>query len=202
MYDLNKFYENLTTILSRPIDFTCENVYLDLATFTNYKVNLILEKINIPPLENPLIDATFLIVNSMKSCHLTQTKLGINELLKSFLLHITPDNQEKCAECYSDFLYEIFLNSLQDTYPYTDLLWTYFGDCFHTVALILVENGYIEGSDIFLKKIALMGKIAAQKGLHTSNIQHFLHTLEVRAYELKFDDLANSAKNYRFNLEN
>jgi hypothetical protein len=46
-----------------------------------------------------------------------------------------------------------------------------------------------------------MGKSAAQKGLHTSSIQHFLHNLEIRAREEGFTELADSAKNHRFNLE-
>ena len=46
-----------------------------------------------------------------------------------------------------------------------------------------------------------MGKIAAQKGLHTSSIQEFLHTLELRAQELGYEDLGATAKNHRFNLE-
>lgn len=201
MSNLNQFHKNITTILARPINFTLKDAYLDLADLSDYKTALHKEEIDTAPLDNPLIDATSLIVKSMKSCHLTHTKLGINELLKSFLCNIDSDNQEKCAEMYSDFLYELFLYCIQDVFPYTDLLWNYLGNCFHTVSLILVEKGYVNACDILLKKISIMGKVAAQKGLHTSNIQHFLYTLEVRASELNYTDIASLAENYRFNLE-
>jgi hypothetical protein len=64
-----------------------------------------------------------------------------------------------------------------------------------------LEKGYLKGCEIFLQQIAAMGKTAAQRGLHTSSIQHFLHTLELRAKELNCDELAAAAKNHRFNLE-
>ena len=38
--------------------------------------------------------------------------------------------------------------------------------------MFLIEEGYIDGCQVFIKD-CYMGKIAAQKGLHTSSIQNF-----------------------------
>lgn len=175
--------------------------YLDLAQVTDFS-NLNLEDTkNIPPDEDPIGEATFLIIESMKECHLTITKIGINELLKAFLRLVESKHEKECTELFSEYIFEIFLYSLKNDYPFTDLLWNYLSNCFHVVTQYLLEQGYIEGCQIFLQQIAAMGKAAAQKGLHTSTIQHFLHTLELRARELDYPELAAAAKNHRFNLE-
>ena len=67
--------------------------------------------------------------------------------------------------------------------------------------MFLIEEGFVEGCKMFLSSVATMGKTAAQKGLHTSSIQEFLHTLELRAQELGHQALGAEAKNHRFNLE-
>jgi hypothetical protein len=195
------FASAIQELLSRPFSLEKDGEYLDLAQISSINKELLLKKVNIPPQPNPIAEAVSLVIETMKGCHLTRTKIGINEILKTYLLIINHENEKECTELFSGYLYEIYLYSLQKNYPYTDLLWNYLSNCFHVVSLYLVEAGYVEGCKIFLQQIATMGKMAAQKGLHTSSIQHFLHTLELKAQELGFTEFAAVAKNHRFNLE-
>jgi len=201
LISLIDFASTIRELFSQPFCSPLEGNYLDLAQVTDLNKIDLEKKIHILPEPNPIAEATFLIIQSMKECHLTQTKIGVNELLKAYLNVINKDHEKECSEVFSDYLFEIYLYSLQKNYPYTDLLWNYLSNCFHVVSQYLLESGYVRGCEIFLQQIAAMGKTAAQKGLHTSSIQHFLHTLELRAGELGYSDLAAAAKNHRFNLE-
>jgi len=201
MLSIIDFTRKIHEILSRPFCMPKSSKYLDLAEISDFNKIHLEESISILPDEDPIAEATFLIIQSMKDFHLAQTKIGVNELLKAYLKIIDTEHEEECTEIFSNYIFEIYLYSLQKNYPYTDLLWNYLSNCFHVVSQYLLENGYIKGCEIFLQKIATMGKTAAQKGLHTSSIQHFLHTLELRAKELDYNELAAVAKNHRFNLE-
>lgn len=202
MCNIVQFTSNLQEILARPWDLTEEkSEYLDLSQTTRLNKDILLEKIDILPDYNPLAEAVNLVIKAMQENHLTRIKLGINEILKAYLRDINEQNQKKCTEIYINSIYEIYLYSLQKDFPYTDLLWGYLSNCFHTVSLFLVEIHFEEGCKGFLQMVATMGKTAAQKGLHTSSIQHFLHNIEIRAQELGFENLAAEAKNHRFNLE-
>lgn len=201
MLSIIDFTKEVQSILSRPLCLPRSGKYLDLAQISDFNKICLEESAGFLPEEDPIAEVTFLIIQSMKEFHLAQTKIGINELLKAYLRIITTDHEEECTELFSDYIFEIYLYSLQKNYPYTDLLWNYLSNCFHVVSQYLLEKGYIKGCEIFLQKIATMGKTAAQKGLHTSSIQHFLHTLELRAGELGYTELAAVAKNHRFNLE-
>jgi len=206
MNTLVNFAKSIQELLALPLDIKKESNYLDLSQNTlsqNTPIdkNTLLEKIKTLPEENPLAEAVFLVIQTMEQNHLTKAKIGINEIFKAYLRNIDQENQKECTEIFTDYFFEIYLYSLQKCFPYTDLFWSYLSSCFHTVSQYLVETGCIEGCEVFLQKIAAMGKTAAQKGLHTSNIQHLLHTLELRARELGYDELANTAKNHRFNLE-
>jgi hypothetical protein len=80
-------------------------------------------------------------------------------------------------------------------------MWDYLSRCFDTVGQFLVEQKLDRGCLVFLNDVSSMGKTSAGKGLHTSLIQHLFHNLELQARKEGFDELADSAKNYRFNLE-
>lgn len=201
MSTIQEFIKTIQEYFQSPIQVTEQCAYLDLSINKKITKELLLEKKDIYPDQNPIADGVCLIIKTMRDCHLSQTKLGINELLKAYLLNIDEDNQERCTEIFLDYLNEIYLYSLKDSFPYTDLLWGYLSQCFFPIAMFLLEEGYVLGCQIFLLKVTAMGKIAAQKGLHTSSIQEFLHTLELRAQELGHDDFKAIAKNHRFNLE-
>jgi len=201
MLSIIDFTKEIQEILAKPLCLPKSGRYLDLAQVSDFTKVHLEESLGILPDEDPIAEATFLIIQSMKEYHLAQTKIGINELLKAYLKLINTEHEEECTDLFADYIFEIYLYSLQKDYPYTDLLWNYLSNCFHIVSQYLLENGYIKGCEIFLQKIAAMGKTAAQKGLHTSSIQHFLHTLELRAKELDYNELAAIAKNHRFNLE-
>ncbi|MFZ5944322.1 MAG: hypothetical protein ACOYVD_09445 [Bacillota bacterium] len=201
MSNIVDFASNIKELLSQTFNFNKETKYLDLAEVTTLDKELLLKLDKISPEQHPVAEAKFLIIKTMKDCNLTQTKIGINELLKAFLKTIEKDNEKICTETFTECIFEIYLYSLQKDYPFTDLVWSYLSNCFHVVSQFLVEEGYVAGCEIFLQHIAAMGKTAAQKGLHTSSIQHFLHTLEMRAQELELPELAAVAKNHRFNLE-
>ncbi|MGI6225383.1 MAG: hypothetical protein ACOYJ1_03925 [Peptococcales bacterium] len=201
MFSIIDYTTKIQQILAQPLCLPGANQYLDLAQVTDFNKIPLKEKDNVLPEADPIAEATFLIIQTMQACYLALTKIGINELLKAYLRLITSENQEECTKVFSNYIFEIYLYSLKKDYPYTDLLWKYLSNCFHVISQYLLEEGYVEGCEIFLQDIASMGKLAAQKGLHTSSIQHFLHTLELRAKELNYNELAAVAKNHRFNLE-
>lgn len=201
MQSIFDFTRNIQETLAKPLCLPKTNKYLDLALVTNFNEINLEEGNNNQPDEDPIAEATHIIIETMKNCNFTLTKIGVNEFLKAYLRLICSETEKECTELFSDYLMEIYLYSLQRDYPYTDLLWNYLSNSFHVVSQYLLEKGYIEGCQIFLQQIANMGKAAAQKGLHTSTIQHFLHTLELRAKELDCPELAAAAKNHRFNLE-
>lgn len=174
--------------------------YLDISQITRADEEALrTAKGRLPP-PDPLVHALAMILETMKNSPFALTRLGINELLKSFLYRVNAENQEACSEKYLSSVYEIFLSMLKD-YPFEELLWEYLSQCFDTISKYLIARRLAKGCQVFLDKVALMGKAAAGHGLHTSSIQHFLHNLEVKAREEGFEELADSAKNHRFNLE-
>lgn len=201
MSTIQEFLKTLQGCFQAPLNIPEENTYLDLSLTKRITAELLTQNKDLLPAQDLIAEGVCLVIETLKDCHLTKAKLGINELLKAYLLNINEENQEKVTEIFLDYLYEIYLYSLKDSFPYTDLLWGYLSQCFFPIAMFLIEEGYIEGCQVFLLKTAYMGKIAAQKGLHTSSIQEFLHTLELRAQELGYEDLGATAKNHRFNLE-
>lgn len=200
-YDTSLYVENLQKILSEPLCIQGNPQYLDISSSQLIEDELLREaKDQVPP-SDPLIKALGLILESMEKGPFDLTRFGINELLKSYLFKVNEENQEYCTMCYLNCIYQIYLYGLMEYYPFTDLLWEYLSLCFHAMGIYLVDHKLDKGCHVFLNKVSTMGKLAAQKGLHTSSIQHFLHNLEIRANESGFPDLADNAKNHRFNLE-
>lgn len=177
------------------------NGYLDISDINTVNKDSLQEARNILPADDPLTNALGLILTTMHQGPLVVTKMAINELLKSYLFQINNENQEACTQKYLTCVYEVFLVMITQNYPYQELLWEYLSQCFNTISSYLIKQRLVDGCQAFLDKVAAMGKSAAQHGLHTSTIQHFLHNLEVRAQEQEFTELADSAKNHRFNLE-
>jgi len=174
--------------------------YLDISLINRVNESTLQEaKHKLPP-SDPLVNTLALILATMQGGPFDFTRLSINEFLKSYLCQINEENQEACTQKYLNCVYEIYLTMLKG-YPFQELLWEYLSQCFNTISKYLIEQRLAEGCQVFLNKVATMGKSAAGQGLHTSSIQHFLHNLEVRAREEDFVELADSARNHRFNLE-
>lgn len=175
--------------------------YLDISSINKVNEQTLRGAMNKLPPPDPLINALALILTTMQGGPFDFTRLSINELLKSYLYQVTTENQEACTQKYLNCVYEIYLCMIAQGYPFQELLWEYLSQCFNTISKYLIEHRLAEGCQVFLNKVATMGKSAAGQGLHTSSIQHFLHNLEVRAREEGFMELADSARNHRFNLE-
>lgn len=200
-YNPASFVARLQKILAEPMGLEEAGVYLDISTTSQIDRDVLQTSAQGLPPSQPLIQVLAIILLTMARGPFDLTRLGINELLKSYLQQVNIENQEFYTQAYIDCIYQIYLFNLAGDYPFKDLLWEYLSKCFITVGRFLVEQGLVEGCQIFLNRVSTMGKSAAQKGLHTSSIQSFLHNLEVRAREEGFDELADSAKNHRFNLE-
>lgn len=197
-----EFTINLQKILAKPIPTVKECPYIDLANIPNpLDKNKLLQGINQVPPANPLDEAFCYVLSALRFGYLDLVKIGTNEMLKAFLIQINEENQEPLTKVIMSKIQQLFLYSYQNAFPYNDLLWEYLSLCFDTVCFYLVEMGMERGCEIFLNTVASLGKLAAQKGLHTSSLQHFLHNLEVRAREQNLNDLAHIAKNHRFNIE-
>jgi len=185
-----------------PYTFTTEqDGYLDISQINTVNEQTLQEAINQLPPADPLVNVLSMIRSAMLGSPFALTRFGINELLKSYLNQINKENQEACTQKYLDIVFEIYLCMIAPGYPFQELLWEYLSQCFNTISKYLIEHCLVDGCQVFLNKVATMGKSAAGHGLHTSSIQHFLHNLEIRAREEGFLELADSAKNHRFNLE-
>lgn len=199
--DTCSFVKELQSVLSQPLCLEGNPTYLDISItkeITDEDLNKSKENC---PITDPLTTALSMVLDTMRWGPFQYTSLGINELLKSYLLQIQDNNQEDCTKCYMSCIYQIYLAGILKEYPYTDLFWEHLSQCFDTVSKYLIQHKLNKGCQVFLNKVSKMGKRAAQKGLHTSSIQHFLHNMEIWAREEGFIELADSAKNHRFNLE-
>ncbi|MDD2402159.1 MAG: hypothetical protein PHI90_10800 [Clostridia bacterium] len=200
-YDSFLFVKKLQEILSQPPCFENNTSYLDLGQVSSIDDTKLETTFGHIPPSDPLTKALGYILQSMRRKPFTLTKLGINELLKSYLYHINTDNQKVFTTCYLGCIEQIFLSCLSKNYPFTNLLWEYLSRCFNTVSEYLVAHKLEQGCQVFLDKVSCISKTAAQEGLHTSLIQYFLHNLEIWAREEGYIELADNAKNYRFNIE-
>lgn len=200
-YNPAPFVAGLQKIFTEEMYWEENTDYLDISASSQINRDALETALRIVPPPQPLIQALAIILLTMEQGPFDLTRLGINELLKSYLRQVNKENQGFCTQAYLNCIYQIYLFNLTGDYPFKDLLWEYLSRCFTTVGRFLVEQSLVEGCQIFLNQVSTMGKSAAQKGLHTSSIQSFLHSLEVRAREEGFTELADSAQNHRFNLE-
>lgn len=199
-YDTALFVWKLQEILDQPLCLDNPR-YLDLSVTKEATKELLQNAANQPPLSDPLIRVLGLILETMTKGPFELTRLGVNELLKSYLSRVQKENEAPCTRCYLDCIYQLYLYSLLEHYPYPDLFWESLSRYFDAVSRYLIENKLADSCEIFLKKVSAMGKFAALKGLPTSSLQHFLHNIEIWAREEGFPELADSARNHRFNLE-
>ncbi|WP_028306903.1 hypothetical protein [Desulfitibacter alkalitolerans] len=150
---------------------------------------------------DPLSEAFCLIINELNRNKLDKGKMGINELLKFYLRKVQKDNQVGCTHLFMTRIKYIFLYSLLDSFPFTELLWRYMCKCIQPVGFYLLEKQLNEACLIYSDYISIIGKTAARHGLPTDKLQHFLRMTEVKALEVGLDKLAGHVKNHRHNIE-
>jgi len=151
--------------------------------------------------EDPLSAVTEVILEQIRYARLDKVKLGINELLKSYVLAVNETCDERFTDHYLRQVLLIFKRCLMQDFPYPDEVWNYLGTCLQTVALYLMDRSFFKAAGLVVEYLAHMGKTAARRGLPTASTQSCLRTLENRANELGHAALAAKAKNVRFNLE-
>lgn len=151
--------------------------------------------------DDPLAAAVEVIMEQIRYARLDKVKLGINELLKNYILTVDESCDERLADRYLHQIQLIFKRCLMQDFPYPDEVWNYLGACLQTVGLCLMNQSFFKAAELVVEYIAHMGKTAARHGLPTASTQSCLRTLENRAGELGRTALAAKAKNVRFNLE-
>lgn len=196
-----QFIKELKAIMTQPLCLSKSPAYLDIAFDKNISSEMLYSDECFLPPNDPLIQIQAVILQTMQSGPFEYTRLGINELLKSYLKCVNKENAEPCTRCYFEGLYQLYLFSLLESYPYTELFWEYFNQCFDSVGNYLIKNMLVFACEEFLHKVSLMGTKAAQKNLPTGSLQHTFHKIEIWARTNGFFELADKAKNYRFNLE-
>lgn len=199
--DTITFVENLQKVLSQTLCLNENPLYIDLSIHNEITKEMLEQYRGQLPPSDPLTQALALILATMEKGPFELTRLGINELLKSYIFVVQKENEEVCTRSYLNCIYQIYLFGLSEHYPYTDIFWENLILCFDTISRYLINQSLLKASQVFLNKVSTMGKRAAQQGLHTSSIQHSLHNMEIWAREEGFEELADSAKNHRFNLE-
>lgn len=153
------------------------------------------------PPDDPLAAAVEVILEQIRYARLDKVKLGINELLKNYVLTVDESCDEQLAGRYLHQVQLIFKRCLMQDFPYQDEVWNYLGACLQTVGLYLMNCTFFKAAELVVEYIDHMGKTAARRGLPTASTQSCLRTLENRAGELGHSALAARAKNARFNLE-
>jgi hypothetical protein len=196
-----QFIEELKKHLVEPLCLSFENAYVDLATIQRINFDILSVDENYLPPHNSLIQVLAIILQTMQDGPFEFTRLGVNELLKSYLRKLSPENEQVCTLCYLECIYQLSLYGLLEHYPYTNLFWDYLSKCLNTISKYLIEQKSVYACQVFLYKVSLMGKDAAQKNLHTGSIQQIFHNIEIWAHSEGYYELADSAKNKRFNLE-
>ncbi|PKM90682.1 MAG: hypothetical protein CVU87_01590 [Firmicutes bacterium HGW-Firmicutes-12] len=196
-----QFLEDLKKHLVEPLCLSKDNTYVDLATNQRIEFDLLSVDENYLPPNDPLIQVLAIILQTMQEGPFEFTRLGVNELLKSYLRRVNTDNEQSCTLCYLECIYQLSLYGLLENYPYTNFFWDYLCKCFDTISKYLIEYSLVFACQVFLYKVSVMAKDAAQKNLHTSSIQHLLHNIEIWARAEGYYELADDAKNKRFNLE-
>jgi hypothetical protein len=151
--------------------------------------------------EDPLARAVEVILDQIRYARLEKINLGINELLKNYVLTVDESCDERLANRYLFQIRLIFKRCLMHDFPYQDEVWNYLGACLQTVGLYLMNRSFFKAAELVVEYIGHMGKTAARHGLPTASTQSCLRTLENRAGELGRTALAAKAKNVRFNLE-
>lgn len=196
-----QFIKELKSIMTQPLCLSKPPVYLDIAYDKKVSSEMLYSDEYFLPPNDPLIQIQAVILQTMQSGPFEFTRLGINELLKSYLKCVNKENEEPCTRCYFEGIYQLYLFGLLESYPYTELFWEYLNQCFDSVSDFLIKHMLVYACQEFLSKVSLMGKKAAQKNLPTGSLQHSFHKIEIWARTNGFLDLADNAKNYRFNLE-
>lgn len=180
-----------------------ENEYLDLGLVNECSRELIQESFSAFPNENPLSDAFFEIVTAMKNHQVALAKLGINELLLSYLLRETKENApgSPSGETHLDYLLLIVLFITQESFPYEHCFFSYLLKCYQPVCSFLLSECNEKQIEAFMEHITSIGKIAAKKQLDTCSIHHLLRNIENHALGKNLKALASKAKDSRHTLE-
>lgn len=173
--------------------------YLDLAAVTNPDKNALQNDYLLP--ERPLSQAFELILDELNARNLDKVKLGINELLKTYIKIVSEKGQEEETHAFLTRIKLIFRYSLLPSFPYANHLWHYICLCLQNTAFILLKDNKHKACKILLDYVATMGKSAAKEGLRTDILQYFLVMFELKARDNGLEELMGEAKNHRHNLE-
>jgi len=175
--------------------------YLDLGEINECDAETLLNARTVFPAENPVYFAFLKIISSMKKSEILHARLAINEFLLQYLIHTDNCGQDYSSRTFLEHLYFVVLYFTQDRFPYQHYFYEYLIKCYHPVCSFLLSGQKEEEIEVFMEHIAAVGKIAAQKQMDTSSIQHLLRNIETYADSKQLKDLAAKAKDSRYNLE-
>lgn len=186
-------------------DNRCEvkNEYLDLGLANECSREQIQASFSTVPNENPLSDAFFEIVTAMKNHQVALARVGINELLLSYLLRESQEDAPggPAGETHLDYLLLLVLFITQEGFPYEHYFFSYLLKCYQPVCSFLLSECNEKQIETFMEHITSTGKIAAKKHLDTCSIHHLLRNIENHALGKDLKALASKAKDSRQTLE-
>lgn len=199
MEDLPAYLGKVRDALNIAFPQQKQDKYLDLAATEEALLpELLLTR------EIPAPDLSYfqeIVTAEIFKCNLDKVKIGINELLKHFLLNINGDNEKILAEDYLYRLRLLFKRCLLPDFPFPEEIWNYICESLRTTGTYVVEKGYFLAARELIESLSQMGRIAASKGMPTASTQSSLRIVENMALEMNQSKLASFAKNARFNLE-
>jgi hypothetical protein len=178
-----------------------DSKYLDLGQISECTPELLEETADLVPQVNPVYLAFLQIAESLGKNEIVHAKLGINELLRFYLLHTKNSDPDYPGEVFLKYLYLIVLLFTRENYPYEQYFYDYLLRCYHPVCNFLLAGGSEKEIRAFMQHIVGVGKIAAQKQMDTGSIHQLLRNIETFAQANRLSALASQAKDCRYTLE-
>lgn len=200
---IKDFVEKIHEILNSETDYFYKNdaEYIDLAVKNKVTLNEIRASWDKYPDTNPLDIVFNLIINSLKANEITKAKIGINEIMKFYILRVNDNSSEKISREVWHSLYLVAVFIAQDNYIYKQQIWKYMTQCCRPVCSYLLDENLKIPIEIFIEYIVKIGRLASVEELDTSDIQHILRNIEIQAEEKNWENISNSSKEKRHNLE-
>lgn len=198
---LQNFTLHLQQVLAEPWEDTAPGSYLRLDQVDQVTLNALVQDQGKPPTD-PLIDAFNLIMEQAQSLFAENIVFGINEVFKTYLKKINPENQDNLTDRVLECMKMIFLFITEERFPYTEKIWEAMSAMIKPVGAFLIKERFTTSSIDFFQFAAFLGKHAARKGLSTGSLQHAFRIWELDARSCSCQDLQSLARNLRQNLEN
>ena len=174
--------------------------YLDLAKCERVGVAVLKENQHIPAAD-PLLDTFLQLRRCIRLHHPDYLHVGVNEVLKAYLLLLGHRNQEFLTRKVWHNTEGLLHYALGISYPFTTDFFTYLSSCIEPSLIFTLDESYHKATEVILQHLMSMGRMAVRAGLHTSKLQHTLRILELKCRDHSLTELLGITEEIRQNME-